>query len=113
VLDHLGPGHDRLGHLAAFQIGDRRQFREVEIAPLVLDQQGDGRSARPALGRSAANADDRQGAADDRLDPVVLGIDEYSSAPNRLLRSTNPAAGMPAAAASPILSALMAPSSSE
>ena len=72
--------HDRLprdgGVIRAFalQIGRRGQRHQVEPPGLVLGQEHDGRAAGPTLGRALPDSGHRQGAADDGLDPGVLGI---------------------------------------
>lgn len=74
MLGHLGPRNNGFGQFSAVKIGDRRQFREVEIAALILRQQHERRRTGPALGRAAANPDDGDGAANDRLNARILGV---------------------------------------
>ncbi len=74
VLRHPRPGHARLVRRLDIQIGGRGQGHQVQIADLVLGQQHHGRNPRPALGRAFADPGHRQHAADDRLDPGVLGV---------------------------------------
>jgi len=70
---HHAPGHARLGHLAGLQIGRRGQGAQIAPARLVLDQQNHRRRLGPARGLLTADPQDRKGAADDGLDPGVLG----------------------------------------
>ncbi len=74
VLGHPAPGHARLFGRADLQKGGRGQGHQVQIAGLVLGQQHHGGDPRPLVGRPLAYARHRQGAADDRLDPRILGV---------------------------------------
>ncbi|VDC49359.1 hypothetical protein BREV_BREV_03567 [Brevundimonas mediterranea] len=70
----LVPGHARFGHFARVQIGRGRQGAQVAPPGLVLDQQDHGRGLGPAHGLVSADAEHRQGAGDDGLDPGVTGV---------------------------------------
>ncbi len=75
MLGHQVPRRRRLGHPVGFHIGVGREHREIEVALFRLGQEHDGRGLGPSLSRLATDPGHRQGAADNGLDPGVLGGD--------------------------------------
>ncbi len=84
VGGHHLPGHARLAVGGGLEVGGRGQGREVQIALLVLGQEGDGRDARPAFALAFAQPHHRKGAADDRLHAGVLGVARELQGPEQV-----------------------------
>ncbi len=73
VGHNLCPGYVRRLDPVDLEKCGRREFAQIPVPGLVLDQKHDCRRKRPALGRTFADTAHGQTAADNRLHAVILG----------------------------------------